>query len=197
MKCAAESGRAGLKQRRPLFSGVAAIHLRRQAPASGVKPAGRNTGSGWQIFSRAKRSSRKESAANGKAPLKSSRHEASGILFAFSGSLPCSRRYPASGSASARAASSAELTTGPGWFPPRVKARTDRNKTRNPKAVEPGRPMRESLPRRIPRSPVIALPGSGKRTMRPCRGLPCRLFPAASYNLPRHVHNGLPFRTSG
>lgn len=31
-------------QRRPLFSCAAAIHLRRQAPASGMKPAGRSTG---------------------------------------------------------------------------------------------------------------------------------------------------------
>ncbi len=64
-KCSGRRARSGTRLRSPcpqrlrgdaaapLFSGVAAIRLRRQAPASGVKAAGRNMG-GRQILSTAK-----------------------------------------------------------------------------------------------------------------------------------------------
>jgi len=55
LKCLAESNRARLRRDAP-FSGVAAIHLRRKAQASGVKPASRNMGQGRRIFSKEKRS---------------------------------------------------------------------------------------------------------------------------------------------
>ena len=54
LKCLAESNRARLRRDAP-FSGVAAIHLRHQAQASGVKPASRNMGQGRRIFSKKKR----------------------------------------------------------------------------------------------------------------------------------------------